>query len=403
MSVSTKIHIPLVASIVIGFIIILINGYFSIKKIEKDVYNSQSESLRLIYKEAIDLKENIGITNAINISKSYAVVRALKENNRTIAITGLGSISKEFRQNTNFKNIKVHVHDANVHSFLRAWKPTKFGDDLKGFRKTVVQVKDTKKPLVAIELGRAGMVLRGIAPVIDNGKYLGSVEFMQGLNSVVKKARKVNGYDIVILMKNKYLSVSTLLDKAIKVGNYTLAVREDVVNKRFMNDLKNIKIDDTKNYQMTDKYMVISQPIRDFSGAVVGYAVVGNDINKVRNVVLQSQDSLLNQIYIMATVDIFVLVLLMLIIKRIVIAPIENLNNVAKEVSVIITVEEHNIYGGFGSAVKEALDRCDISFLMIGLYDTFGQSGAAEELLDFYGLSAPKIADKIRRFISKNI
>ena len=66
-------------------------------------------------------------------------------------------------------------------------------------------------------------------------------------------------------------------------------------------------------------------------------------------------------------------------------------------------MEEHNIYGGFGSAVKEALDRCDISFLMIGLYDTFGQSGAAEELLDFYGLSASKIADKIRRFISKNI
>jgi len=81
----------------------------------------------------------------------------------------------------------------------------------------------------------------------------------------------------------------------------------------------------------------------------------------------------------------------------------EFINNVAKEVSVIITVEEHNIYGGFGSAVKEALDRCDISFLMIGLYDTFGQSGAAEELLDFYGLSASKIADKIRRFISKNI
>jgi len=87
----------------------------------------------------------------------------------------------------------------------------------------VVKVKNTHKPLVAIELGRAGLVLRGLAPVMDNGTYLGSVEFMQGLNSIVKHARKTAGYEMVILMKNQYLSVATLMGKAPKVGDYTLA------------------------------------------------------------------------------------------------------------------------------------------------------------------------------------
>jgi len=333
MSISTKIHVPLIASIVIGFIIIAGSGFFSIEKIKDNVYSSQAKSLRLVYKEAIGLKENIGITNAINLSKNYSVVRALKENDRTIAINGLSSVAKEFKANTNYKNVKIHVHDANIHSFLRAWKPTKFGDDLSSFRKTVVSVKRTKKPLVAIELGRAGMVLRGIAPIIDQGKYLGSVEFMQGLNSIVKKAKKINGYDIIIVMKNKYLSISTLLDKTHKVGNYTLAVKDNNVNKKFLNDMNNIKINDTKGYQITDKYFVVSQAIKDFSGIIVGYAIIGNTIKSVNEVVSESEDSLLRQIYIMALIDLFMLFILMFIIKKVIISPIQRLDNVATELA----------------------------------------------------------------------
>ena len=333
MSISTKIHIPLIASILVGFVIIIINYFYSIDEMKDDVYTSQKKSLHLVYNEAMDLKENIGLTNAINISKNYAVVRALREKDREIAINGIASVSKEFKENTNYKNIKVHIHDANVHSFLRAWKPTKFGDDLKGFRKTILKIKQTQKPLVAIELGRAGLVLRGLAPVIDKDEYLGSVEFMQGLNSIVKKARKVNGYDILILMKNEYLSVSTLLGPAPKLGNYTLAVKENIINKVFMNDLKNIKVNDTSNYQTTDNYFVVSEPIIDFSGNTVGYAVIGNKLSKVNDIIEKSEDSLLRQVYIMASIDIVMLIILMLVIKNYVVKPIVRLDDVAKELA----------------------------------------------------------------------
>ena len=333
MSISTKIHIPLIVSIFVGFIIIMMNYFYSIDEMKSDVYTAQKKSLHLVYNEAIGLKENIGLTNAINISKNYAVVRALKEDDREIAINGLASVSKEFKDNTNYKNIKIHIHDSNVYSFLRAWKPTKFGDDLKGFRKTVVKVKQTKKPLVAIELGRAGLVLRGLAPVIDNGEYLGSVEFMQGLNSVVKKARKINGYEILILMKNEYLSVATLLGPAPKLGNYTLAVKEKVVNKSFMNDLKNIKVNDTKSFQITNNYFVVSEPIKDFSGNVVGYAVIGNKLSSVNSIIDKSEDSLIRQVYIMALIDVIMLIILMLVIKRNVVNPIVRLDEVANELA----------------------------------------------------------------------
>ncbi len=333
LSISTKIHIPLVVSILVGFIIIIVNYFYSMSEMKNDVYSAQENTFRLVYSEAIKGKENIGLTNAINISKNYDVVRALKEDNRTIAIKGLGSVSKEFKDFTNYKNIKIHIHDANVHSFLRAWKPTKFGDDLSGFRKTVLSVKSNKKPLVAIELGRAGLVLRGIAPIIEDGEYLGSVEFMQGLNSIVKHAKKTNGYDMVIVMKPEYLKTATLVAKAPKVGKYSLAVREDVINKDFFNDLNNIDIANIKNYQMSDKYFVVSEPIKDFSGDVVGFALVGNKLSNVESLISKSEDSLLRQVYIMAFVDLFILIFLVIIIKRTVVNPIVHLDRVANELA----------------------------------------------------------------------
>ena len=332
-SISKKIHIPLVLSILVGFIVILVNYYYSIKDLEHDVYASESASLHLTYKQAMQAKKDIGLTNAINISHNYSVIRSLTENNRTIAINGLKNLSQEFRKYTNYKNIKIHIHDANVHSFLRAWKPKKFGDDLSSFRKTIVAVKRDKKPIVAIELGRAGLVLRGLAPVMRDNRYLGSVEFMQGLNSIVKAARKNHGYEIAIVMKNDYLSTARSLKSAPKVGDYTLAVKEKVINKDFWNDLTAVSVAKTDAFQITDKYFIVSEPIKDFSNNIVGYALIGEDINKVENVISQSEDSLLRQVYIMSFVDLFILLFLMLIIKKTITDPIVNLADVADELA----------------------------------------------------------------------
>ncbi len=333
MSISKKIHIPLILSIVIGFVVIFINYLYSIDEMKKNVYESESNALRLAYKEAIEVKENIGITNAINISKNYDVVHALLENNRTTAINGLSGISKDFKEYTRYKNIKVHIHDAKLHSFLRAWNPQKFGDDLSGFRDTIVHLKKTQKPLVAIELGRAGLVLRGLAPIINDNNYLGSVEFIQGLNSIVLSTKKNSNYDIAIVMKNDYLDIATALKDAIKTGDYTLAVKEDVINKDFFNDLKNIDIANTQKYFTTEKYFVVSEPILDFSNKVVGYALIGEDVEKVHSIISQSQDSLIRQVYIMAAMDLFILIFLLFIIKRAISDPIVHLADVADELA----------------------------------------------------------------------
>lgn len=68
----------------------------------------------------------------------------------------------------------------------------------------------------------------------------------------------------------------------------------------------------------------------------------------------------------------------------------------AKKTGFVVTVENHSIIGGIGSAVCEALaENLPTKVLRIGTKDTFGQSGTPKELLKYYELDAESIANRI--------
>ncbi len=72
----------------------------------------------------------------------------------------------------------------------------------------------------------------------------------------------------------------------------------------------------------------------------------------------------------------------------------------AKRTGKVITIEEHQIAGGFGSAVTECLsEHYPVPITRLGVQDVFGQSGTPEELLEHYGLSAAHIAEVARKFV----
>lgn len=67
----------------------------------------------------------------------------------------------------------------------------------------------------------------------------------------------------------------------------------------------------------------------------------------------------------------------------------------------VLTVEEHSIYGGMGSAVAELLgEKHPVPVTRLGM-TTFGQSGDAAELLAYYGLDAAGIAARVREALGK--
>lgn len=73
----------------------------------------------------------------------------------------------------------------------------------------------------------------------------------------------------------------------------------------------------------------------------------------------------------------------------------------AKETKKIVTVEEHSIIGGLGSAVAEVLvENYPVPLKRIGVEDKFGESGTAEDVLKKYGLTVENIVEKVKKIIS---
>ena len=71
----------------------------------------------------------------------------------------------------------------------------------------------------------------------------------------------------------------------------------------------------------------------------------------------------------------------------------------AKETGKVVTVEEHSVIGGLGSAVCDVLsEQAPAKVLKIGINDVFGESGPAAELLVKYGLDTESIYKKIKEF-----
>lgn len=72
----------------------------------------------------------------------------------------------------------------------------------------------------------------------------------------------------------------------------------------------------------------------------------------------------------------------------------------AQKTGKIVTVEEHSVIGGLGSAVCDVVaEKAPAKVLKIGINDTYGESGPAVELIRKYGLDADSICEKVKAFL----
>ncbi|HIQ40634.1 MAG TPA: HAMP domain-containing protein [Sulfurivirga caldicuralii] len=335
LSISKKVHIPLIAVLGMGFLVILVNFFLSLQEMEKMLVERSQEKLQTYLEEQMVAKLDVGVTNAIALSQNYYVIEGLRRQERALTLTGLQQLQRQYHQNTHFKDIRIHVHTPDLKSFVRAWKPQKFGDDLSGFRATLVHLKQNQKPFAAIEVGRAGLSIRGLAPVKDiSGEYLGSVEVLQGFRALVDHAKKTYGYEVAVLMRADQLNVATALQGAPRMGAYVLAMQPEWVDAQFLADLETLFAQNGKSLSFqTENFAGVMMPLKDFRGQEVGLLVVAERGEVLEALVYKTEESLITQVVIMGVVDVLVLFILMWVIRQAVVKPVQRLDRMAHELA----------------------------------------------------------------------
>lgn len=292
-------------------------GYYlnnQLVQTEDNTYRQLADSLVSDLNNEERLIENIGITNAIYIAENNQIREALATNNRTNAITALNEIFENFKKSTRIKNLKVHIHTADVHSFVRSWKLDKFGDDLSGFRKTIVKVQETKQPVFDFEVGRMGLTLRSIVPIIENGIYLGSLEFIQEFTNVPKHFEK-KGNQHLLLMNDSLIFIATDLKNAPSIDHYKLCSKS--YNSQFFKAAQQLDLDalQEKGYILTDEYLYTYKTIKDMNENSVGLHLMGMSQSNVSTAVENAKQSTILMMIISA-ISIFIIVAVLFIFAR---------------------------------------------------------------------------------------
>jgi transketolase len=83
---------------------------------------------------------------------------------------------------------------------------------------------------------------------------------------------------------------------------------------------------------------------------------------------------------------------------------LSDLKKISKTTKLIITIEDHSVMGGLGSAVNESLNKIGSKTRIVnyGLFDVFTQSGSVEDLYKFYRLDSLSIKKYVKKAIKKN-
>jgi methyl-accepting chemotaxis protein len=360
-----------VAALIIGLVIL---NWVADKSTTK-THIETKEELVLLAKNRINAMKEVGISNALALSSNADLKIALQDLDHELAYEIFSTVSGDYKDNTNYKNIKIHIHTSGLKSFLRVWDPEKNGDDLSKLRPSVVKVKETAKPVNGFEIGNDGLNLRSIFPIYGdvnqfNGKrdYLGSLEFIKSADSVAKLFDKSKDSFLLLMDANSVLKHK---ENEKKLNSYI--VSQEFINKKFFDDAKHINMQKlfTQGYLVSNRYFYTYTKVTDFRNQEIGTVLLGRPLHIV-NQAVDSAHELINISLVLILVIIFLIVLtIIILIKKVVTNPIKVFEdglidflkylNKESDTSSLIKLDTSDEIGKMAKVINENIEKININ------------------------------------------
>ncbi|WP_019593405.1 methyl-accepting chemotaxis protein [Thioalkalivibrio sp. ALM2T] len=156
---------------------------------------------------------------------------------------------------------QYQFHTPPATSFLRVHRPDRYGDDLSGFRQTVVDTNDRRAPISGLEEGVAGLGIRGVVPIAHNGEHVGSVEFGLSFGApFFEQFTEELGAPVALYLRDegRFNRFGGTIEGEATFN--AAEMREVLQGERLVRNVI---------YQ-GEPMAVIARPVRDFSGDAVG-------------------------------------------------------------------------------------------------------------------------------------
>jgi methyl-accepting chemotaxis protein len=241
MTLKQKILFPLLIAPLAGFL-----GYFilstELATLQYDFYTKLARDQELKINAAIDAAAQASLAQAALFARMPEVIKAFETAHqgnlnderdsqaqlaREALRHDLKPILEGYRDNFDGAKLKLHFHLPNGRSLVRLWRDKQelrngewidVSDDLSSFRASVLEVNRSGKAISGIELGRDGLVIRGVVPVrSDSGAHLGSAEVLTDFNTLLQHfalEASHNGDSLFLFMNAEYKNILTIMANA---------------------------------------------------------------------------------------------------------------------------------------------------------------------------------------------
>lgn len=221
---------------------------------------------------------NRAYSMALLVASIPKVQQAFAAGDRETLTQMFGPGFKELKQDLAVRQFQFHTPPAT--SFLRVHKLKKFGDDLSSFRKTVVATNNTKKPVSGLEVGVAGLGIRGIVPVFNDDQHIGSVEFgMSFGQAFFDEFKKQYGVDVALHLERSgsfETFGSTLKEKTL-------------LDTELMRRVMQGKPIYRKGDNSGNPVGILAEAIKDYSGNPIGVVEIVADRSYFTNAITSMQ------------------------------------------------------------------------------------------------------------------
>lgn len=231
-----------------------------------------------ILNKNIEEEKLSAMTVAALLAQNEHVKKCMSRNDRRMCLETLGEFTKTLNKVPIYENAKFHIHTPEMRSFARSWIPM-YNDDLTNFRHLLAEAKNGVA--AGIEVGRAGVFIRSVAPIFEDKKMLGSIEVLLDFKHLSDFFSQ-QGLDLFVLLDaGGDLPYQNSSDEGIIEGFHF--VNKSYANLNVLPMLKDIKFKSGEFYQ-TGSHAFTVQPMNDAKGERVGYFVIYfNSDSKERN------------------------------------------------------------------------------------------------------------------------
>jgi PAS domain S-box-containing protein len=284
MKITRRLLIPTVIFVAVVITVLLsVQTWVETQRLIRD----QEEGLRALsnsFDSRIQADTNLAVALAMEVANNASVQAAFAARDRD-ALTALTLPSYQELE-TRFDIPQYQFHLPPATSFLRLHQLDRFGDDLSSFRQTVLLANANREIVAGLEVGRGGIGLRGVVPVYHQGQHIGSVEFGSNLDEAVLQSLKENfNADWQITLRQDVADVAVtgfVSEEPGPIPGLLLqtSTLDDPVfgpDSVYTQALAGESVFTSNVSQGGRSYSLLTTPLLDFSGAVIGTVDVLTD------------------------------------------------------------------------------------------------------------------------------